>query len=371
MRWPLIVLVAAMCAASGCANSPRNGHLIIAGGAVQADNATIYSAFMAPLPADAVIGVVPTASASPAESAAASAKTIAGHAAGRRIVTIDISLAKPEAANDPAVVKAIDQCSGLWFTGGVQSRILKVFRPASGDTPAYEAARRLLARGGAIGGTSAGAAMMSDPMITGGASEDALSGNIRIDDEDSGLGISTGMGFFPFGLVDQHFLKRGRIGRLIVALERTGQNRGYGVEENSAIDVDLARGRLTALGPVVAVDVSRMKRSGQSLSGVRVSLLHEGDVVDARTGGITPRGRRADSTSKPSGTEPLPAAWSAGALEVALARASEQPGTPVELASAGFVLRIATDEETSVWVHENRVSTLRARLEIAAKGQRE
>ena len=59
---------------------------------------------------------------------------------------------------------------------------------------------------------------MSGPMIVSGTSLNALSAGITQDpDEEDGFRIGRGLGFFSWGLVDQHFLQRGRIGRLLAA----------------------------------------------------------------------------------------------------------------------------------------------------------
>lgn len=341
MKWAAVLLCVIM---SACGSVAPRGRLVIAGGAVKADNERIYSAFVRGLGPDAVIGVVPTASASAAESAASSARTLERHAAGRRIVQLDLPSDKPANAFDPNIVAQIDECSALWFTGGVQSRILRVFRPESGDSPAYQAALRLLGRGGTIGGTSAGAAMMSDPMITGGSSEEALLGNFRTSDEDSGLGIGRGMGFFPFGLTDQHFLRRGRIGRLIVALEQTGLTRGYGVEENSAIIVDLATGSIEVAGSAVVVSMTSASRLDGVRDGVRVSLLRTGDGIEGATGSVAfgpevPEGQAAVQSNSRD-------AWATGSIESAIVELATDPGRAAARESKGFTVRMEADDQT-------------------------
>ena len=50
--------------------------------------------------------------------------------------------------------------------------------------------------------------------------------------------MGTGLGFFPFGMVDQHFIKRGRLGRLVVAMAEAGVRRGFGIDENTALLVE-------------------------------------------------------------------------------------------------------------------------------------
>lgn len=319
--------------AAGC-NSLSASHasasrLIIAGGATSAENEEVYSRFMSSLPADAIVGVLPTASGVPEESAASAVATLKRYAGLRRVEVIDITAKTPVRATDAAFVDQIRRCRGLWFTGGDQSRIIAAFRPPSGDTPAFTAATQLLAQGGVIGGTSAGAAMMSDPMIIGGASEDALSGKFRSVTGDAGFDTGKGMGFFQFGLTDQHFLRRGRLGRLVVALERTGLKRGYGIEENCALEVECASGQLTALGPttaVVVVDVSSEQRDAGAHRGIRISLLCQGDTVDGKTGMVHPLpSRKSVPRAGVPQDQPLPEAWSAGAVTMAVRALAAAP----------------------------------------------
>lgn len=396
----LVVLACVGVLCSGC--SRQRGHLMIAGGAMEAEHAAVYERFMAPLKADAVIGVLPTASGVPKESAASSAATLTRYAGTRTVRIIDLTTANAADASNPEFVKQIEACDGIWFTGGDQSRIVSTFRPALGneadggvsvpvggadvaetaqvggvkqigkdnpisfprklpadhaDTLGYVALTKLLERGGAIGGTSAGAAMMSDPMILGGRSDDALLGKTRETSDDSRFAVGRGMGFFTYGLTDQHFLRRGRLGRLVAALEMTGIKRGYGIEENSAIDVDRETGTITVLGPldkaaVVLVDVSEMRREGDARRGVRVSLLYSGDVVKGETGEVVwdqSRGMGIGSAATDSALAgDAPEAWAAGAVTWALKRlaAESEGGAVVVLKSAAFEVRFTADERT-------------------------
>jgi len=362
---------------SGCGSS-RSGHLMIAGGATEPDNSEIYTRFMAPLAPDAVIGVLPTASGVPKESAASSAATLTRYAGARRVEIIDLTTQNPQEARNPDVVDRINKCSALWYTGGDQKRIVTTFRPRADqtvDSPAYHATRRLLARGGVIGGTSAGAAMMSDPMILGGRSDDALSGKTHENSDETGFGVGLGMGYFPFGLTDQHFLRRGRLGRLVVALELAGLPRGYGIEENAAMDVDLSTGLITVLGPdaaVVLVDTSEMKRDGPARFGLRVSLLFSDDVVDGATGVVMPRWpKRSTEQLKqlPSDAPPAspPDAWHAGAVTWAFRRLVAEPSQPIELHSPSFDVQFQADDRTHFFQNPDspqHVTVIAARMNI-------
>jgi cyanophycinase len=245
--------------------TPR-GWLMICGGGVRDEHERMYRDFFALADkADASpvgeggasgkrttrIGVVPTATG--AESRGGDTlELLRRYAEGREVVMVPLFKEDLGKGDDASIAELIASCDGLWFVGGDQSRITAVFRPDGRDTLAYRATLRVLARGGVIAGTSAGAAMMTDPMITGGTSEDALEHGVAWTNdvqEGQGVGLAPGMGYLQGVLVDQHFLERGRLGRLIVAMHATGTTRAFGVGEDAAFVVDLARGEGFSIGP--------------------------------------------------------------------------------------------------------------------------
>jgi hypothetical protein len=94
--------------------------------------------------------------------------------------------------------------------------------------PGTACIRDLYAEGGLVAGSSAGAAIMSGPMILGGTSLHAVSRGIEADadaDDYDAFRMGQGLGFFRWGVVDQHFLQRGRIGRLLIAARASGEPR--------------------------------------------------------------------------------------------------------------------------------------------------
>jgi cyanophycinase len=99
-----------------------------------------------------------------------------------------------------------------------------------------------------VGGTSAGAAIMSDPMIAGGSTTTAIARGVRrsaieTDEDDDGaaggVSITPGIGFLASAIIDQHFLARGRIGRLVAAvLDLDEFDIGFGVDEDTGLVID-------------------------------------------------------------------------------------------------------------------------------------
>ena len=130
-------------------------------------------------------------------------------------------------ANGESFVAPLKQATGVWFGGGDQSKIADAYL----GTAVERELAALLARGGVIGGTSAGAAIQSKTMIAGGLDEPRM---------------ATGFDLLPGTIIDQHFLARNRQPRLRKALAAQAGLVGFGIDEGTALVV---RGRkLEALG---------------------------------------------------------------------------------------------------------------------------
>lgn len=132
-------------------------------------------------------------------------------------------------ADDPEFSRSLESATGVWLGGGQQTLLTGTYR----GTLIQTRMRNVLARGGVIGGTSAGAAVMSDIMIAGGK---------RAPIE------SQGFGFLPETIVDQHFMKRNRMSRLLKLLEKHPGAVGLGVDEQTALIVELKGKRLSVVG---------------------------------------------------------------------------------------------------------------------------
>ena len=337
---------------------PANGHLVIVGGALKETNQEVYGR-IASLAGQGKIGVVPTATGVPEESIPGAVGRIEKHTGEGGTVVVDIRFDHPEEAANPKWEKAIDDSSGLFFLGGDQSRILNAFRPESGDTISYAACMRLLDRGGFISGTSAGAAMMSDPMIQGGSSTAALKMGVTdvvSEDDSNGVKIGKGMGFFPYGLTDQHFLERGRLGRLVVALDKTGQRFGYGIAEDRALLVDLSKHELAGLGgarAVLVVDMGSVKREGKAFHNIRLSLLNSGDAVDSGTGAVTPAaGQTPYVIPSDSGAKELTAddAWASQAIPDLMTGLVTTGAARAVALDPNFEVILMLDNKVRAWV---------------------
>ncbi|MFI4862272.1 MAG: cyanophycinase [Phycisphaerales bacterium JB063] len=358
---------------AGCASrlpQPTQTHpptlIIIGGGPI--DNTPIRPTFLTRTRSDrnhtGNILVLPTASGAPEESGLAATRALRDITTRHTIDVLMLTADDPERADDEAAAQKIQNADGLWFTGGDQSRITRVFRPpgTDADNPsrADAALRAMFVRGGTIAGTSAGAAMMSHPMIAGGQSDSAL----LYGSGENGVRIAPGMGLFTFGLIDQHFLQRGRLGRLIAALEATDTRLGFGVEESAAVAVTLGDDHtLTALGPdsVLIVDLENAQKTGQNdRTHIRLTLLGTGDRWDLLAQHAVPhptKQDRAHLTLALDGPahDPTRDAWAPDAIRDALHALATHPDTPLSLSSEHFVLIFSCDRHTRFFVEpDNR-----------------
>jgi len=282
------------------------GRLVIVGGALDADNAEVYEAIVDGRDGDGPLCVLPTASGVPESSMASAVATLRSYVGDAAAVGIFLTEDSAGAAADPDVVRGIEGCSGYFFTGGDQSRVIDTFLPAGDTTPAFRALARRWREGAVVSGSSAGAAMMSAVMIASGSSGGAVRHGVVSREEDDGVWIRRGLGLFDRAILDQHFLARGRVGRLIVAVLATSSLPiGLGIDENTALVVDGDAARVVGASGVVLLDArSARVEGGRWGKGVSLTLAGSGDTLDLLTFEVT------------RGSGKVPLAVSGGALDV-------------------------------------------------------
>jgi cyanophycinase len=155
-------------------------------------------------------------------------------------------------ADDPAFVRPLAEATGVWLSGGDQSLLTAAYH----GTRVEAQLRQLLARGGVIGGTSAGAAVLSAIMIEGGSSV---------------AEVGEGFGLLPDLVVDTHFAQRHRLTRLQGVVAK--RPACVGIDEETAVVVTSSG--LTVLGNA---NVWVCKHGGNGSADVQ--LLHAGNQAD-------------------------------------------------------------------------------------------
>lgn len=188
-----------------------------------------------------------------------------------------LDTAHREDASDPRALETIEQATGVFFTGGDQSRIISNLK----DTELDAAIHKRYAEGIVVGGTSAGAAMMPDVMIIEGESQT----NPRLEVVEMG----PGMGFLPGVVIDQHFLQRGRLGRLLSAIIQQSVVLGLGIDENTAIVVKNNQFKVIGEGAVTVIDLAEithtnyeqiLKDEDLAICGAKLHILPHGYRFD-------------------------------------------------------------------------------------------
>jgi cyanophycinase len=182
-------------------------------------------------------------------------------------------------ASSSSALEAVSKATGIFFTGGDQARITSVIKDTELDT----AIHKRFAEGAVIAGTSAGAAVMPDKMIVEGDSQT----NPRMEIIDMGPGL----GFLPGVVIDQHFLQRGRLGRLISALIQEPADLGFGIDENTAMVVTDRQVEIIGEGSVTIVDVEStydnmgeiLKDEALAICGAKLHILPRGYKFDLKT----------------------------------------------------------------------------------------
>lgn len=278
-----------------------NGKLIIAGGNLEESEHKIHEYFIknAYKPGKK-IAIVPTASGNEPIETIRHVNDIWVDlgVAKEDIITIPIYGDEGELWRDPPlgdydeIVDIMKDINGFWFTGGDQFYTHKAFIRKNGeDTKALLKMKEIYESGGTIGGTSAGAAIMSKIMIGSGDNTDVLKGRIKhsyddYDEEnDDYMRIVKGLGFFEWGVVDQHFDKRARILRLARAvLEPSNKSLlGFGVSEDTALIYDKGNESIEVLGSgaIFILDLNQANncRTDEQFSfeKMNVSIMREGD----------------------------------------------------------------------------------------------
>ncbi|MBB4010949.1 cyanophycinase [Niveibacterium umoris] len=283
--------------ASGAANAadalPATGYAVPIGGALKFDNEAVWARLveLAGGPGARFV-VLATAAGNPQRSG----KQIAD-ALTRRGAQVDVLPVAPrlegfdaeQAVRDPALVERVRAARGVFFSGGAQERIVDTLAPGGQESPLLAAIRDLHRRGGVVAGTSAGAAIMSSVMFRD--AQDVmgiLKGRLR-----EGQEIDRGLGFVgPSLFVDQHFLKRGRVGRMLPLMLARGYKLGIGVEENSAAVVHGDQIEVLGGKGALLVDLHDATQDASqgvfNLRGARISYLDRGDRYDMATRTVLP-----------------------------------------------------------------------------------
>lgn len=186
-------------------------------------------------------------------------------------------------ADHDSIVSVLADATGIFFSGGDQNRLTAHML----GTRLLDRVREIHQSGGVVAGTSAGAAVMSEIMITGDEAlhPDAEYAFTTI--ERGNVVTAEGFGFVAGAIIDQHFIARQRQNRLIALVLENPALVGVGIDESTAIIVDRA-GAFEVFGENTVMVIDASSATGISadedgdLSGhdLRLHLLKSGQRYD-------------------------------------------------------------------------------------------
>jgi cyanophycinase len=179
---------------------------------------------------------------------------------GARNITV-LHTTNPEVADTEAFVEPLKTADGVFFFGGRQWRLVDAY----GGTRTEEEIRRVLERGGVVGGTSAGASIQGSFLVRG----DTETNEVVMGDHQRGFGYLRGVG------IDQHVLRRNRHFDLLELLEARPDLLGIGLDEDTAIVVRGDRFDVIGRSYVLIYDPGMMTSAGGSFY-----FLAPGDAFD-------------------------------------------------------------------------------------------
>lgn len=227
---------------------------------------------------DASIIIIPTASSIPVEvgeNYLQAFKTLGCS----NVKVMDIR--EREQSEDPKNIALIKKANCVMFSGGNQSNITQSI---GGTTLHKIMMERYQHEHFVIAGTSAGAMCMSKEMITGGGIKEAFT--------KGATGMGKGMSFIPNLIIDSHFIRRGRFGRLAEAVAKFPKLLGIGLAEDTGLIIkNCNEVEVIGSGMVILFDPRKLKHnnesrvavgSNMSLTNLKTHILANGDRFDIK-----------------------------------------------------------------------------------------
>jgi len=171
----------------------------------------------------------------------------------------------------------LTKATGVFFSGGDQSRLLTLVGSRTSDI----ISSRLARDGLVVAGTSAGATAMGCTMILGGNGPEVSAAAVR---------TGPGLGLVQHALIDMHFVERGRLPRLLSAVAMDPEHLGIGLDENTGVLIEGDQFEVLGSGIATLVDAEEatvVLPAGDfdpiTLFGVRLHLLPAGSLFDFST----------------------------------------------------------------------------------------
>jgi cyanophycinase len=180
---------------------------------------------------------------------------------------------------DHEVEERAKAANAIFFAGGDQLKLTSIY---GGTGFLFLLKHRYIYEGLLVGGTSAGAMVLSTPMIFAGTGADELiAGEVK---------ITTGFEFLKDICIDTHFVERGRVVRLAQVIATNLSTTGIGIEEDTAIIVrNGTEAKVCGPGVILVIDGKESygnnvtdfdSKKSISIRNLKLSILSDGDEFD-------------------------------------------------------------------------------------------
>lgn len=198
----------------------------------------------------------------------------------------DYILFSRETADDEANLEKMEWANAVFFTGGDQSDLTRDML----GTKLLQKVFDIYNIGGTVGGTSAGAAVMSEVMITGNelVNKDSTVSFVTI--ERGNVETKQGFGFLKTVIIDQHFLKRKRHNRTISTLIEHPNLLGVAIDESTSIIINpddtfevFGNNQVLVYDPTNSKNIREDKKGNLGISDMKLHVLISGDKFDMKT----------------------------------------------------------------------------------------
>jgi cyanophycinase len=275
---------------SSSASFSQKGHLVIIGGGERAEYIMQRIVELAG-GKNARILVIPNASSEPVETGAYQSKEMLRYGASFS----DYLIFTRETADADSNLAKMNGITGVFFSGGDQSYLTRDLLGTKLLDKVYE----LYNNGGLISGTSAGAAVMSEIMLTGNELINKDSNSAFISIQKDNIEVKQGFGFVKSVIIDQHFLKRKRHNRLISVVLEHPQFPGVAIDEETSIVVYpddvfevLGENQVLVYDATGARNIKFDKNGNLSAENIKMHILSNGDKCNLKTREITSNGSK-------------------------------------------------------------------------------
>lgn len=195
----------------------------------------------------------------------------------------DYILFNRETADDEENLKKMEWANAVFFLGGDQSFLTRDML----GTRLLDKVFKIYNNGGVVGGSSAGAAVMSEIMITGNELINKDSSSSFVSIQKGNIETTKGFGFIKNVIIDQHFLKRKRHNRLITLMCEHPDLIGIAIDESTAIIVKpddtfevIGRNQVLVFDPTESKNIRTDKTGNIGITNMKMHLLIKGDKFD-------------------------------------------------------------------------------------------